>query len=358
MDLLLVGAGHAHLHVLGAADRLRAAGWRVRLLAPASFQYSGVASAVAAGDLPADEGRIDVRDLAHRCGVDHVVGRLTGLDPAGRTATASTGERLTYDVVSLNLGSVVSPHGMLVGDGVLGVKPLEDLSDLDARLRAAAGPAGATVTVVGAGPTGLELAAHLSVRPDVARVQLVDAAGTVGADLPRGARRRVARLLADRGVDVRLGVRVTRLDAMGLRGAQGTDLCHDVAILATGLAAPPLVADLGLGGPAGVPVRATLQHRDHPEVYAAGDCADFGPRPLPRVGVHGVRQGPVLVRSLLARAAGAPLPTYEPPRRWLSVLDLGAGEALAVRGRLWWQGGAALRLKRRIDRRWLATYRR
>ena len=35
----------------------------------------------------------------------------------------------------------------------------------------------------------------------------------------------------------------------------------------------------------------------------------------------------------------------------------GGGVGLAVRGRFWWCGTAALRLKRRIDRRWLARYR-
>ena len=103
----------------------------------------------------------------------------------------------------------------------------------------------------------------------------------------------------------------------------------------------------------GFPVRATLQHRDHDDVYAAGDCADFLPATLPRIGVHGVRQGPVLLAALEARASGAPAPVYRPQRRALSILDLGGGTALAVRGRWWWLGRSSLVLKRRIDRRWL-----
>jgi NADH dehydrogenase FAD-containing subunit len=59
--LLLVGAGHAHLYVVKRAGELAAAGYRVQLVAPRYFDYSGVASATAAGVLPSDAGRIDVR---------------------------------------------------------------------------------------------------------------------------------------------------------------------------------------------------------------------------------------------------------------------------------------------------------
>ena len=137
----------------------------------------------------------------------------------------------------------------------------------------------------------------------------------------------------------------------------GTRVPHDTVVLATGLAPPPLATRSPLGGSDGFPVRDTLQHRDHDDVYAAGDCADFLPGPLPRIGVHGVRQGPVLLAALQARIAGAPAPVYRPQRQALAILDLGAGTGLAVRGGWWWLGRASLALKHRIDRRWIDGYR-
>lgn len=372
-DLLLVGAGHAHLHLIAHAHELRAAGYAIRVLAPASFDYSGVASATAAGSLAPDAGRIDVRALTARHDVELVEGTLTGLDLEARVATTSSGATLGYDVLGLNLGSVVAvprrPDSS-VSDDVLRVKPLSDLAELAARLDDA--PA-ASVTVIGGGSTGLELAAHLAARPGVAQVRLVEAGPQVGAGLPSGARRRLVRLLADRGVELHTDTAVVEATGRRVRLAHSGSpsdtpaeevLAHDVALLATGLCAPPLVAALGLGDEAGIPVAATLQHVDHPEIYAAGDCAHFTPQPLARIGVHGVRQGPVLLASLLARAdsgghgnSGGELPTYSPRRRALAVLDLGGGVALATRGRLWWYGATALRLKRWIDRRWLNQYR-
>lgn len=355
-DLLLVGAGHAHLHVVQRAAQLVAAGYRVHLLAPRFFDYSGVASATAAGSLPRDVGRIDVRALAGTSGVQFHEDTLTSVRPDERVAVTSTGRRIAYDVLSLNIGSVVASAGLEPPETVLRVKPLSGLADLDSRIRAAGSP-GATVTVVGGGASGLELAAHLSTRSDVARVHVVESASVIGADLPAGARRRIARLLAARAVAVHAGCVVRDLAERHVVCGDGVALSHDVALLATGLVAPPLLAELGLGDESGVPVRGTLQHVDRDEIYAVGDCARFLPGPLPRIGVHGVRQGPVLHRSLLARARGGQLPVYEPQDRALSILDLGDGVGLAVRGRWWWYGIGPLRLKRYIDRRWLRTYR-
>ncbi len=359
-DLLLVGAGHAHLYAVKHARELMAAGYRVRLLAPRHFHYSGVASATAAGSLPRDAGRIDVQALAAASEVTFHDGTLASLDPGRRVAVTSDGDRLAYDVLSLNIGSVVEPVGMVVHPDVLRVKPLSGLADLDARLRRlhSSRRSGATVTVVGGGSSGLELAAHLSVRPDVTAVQLVEAGPFIGAGLPVGARTRMVRLLAGRGVAVHTGRGVREIGEGHLRRDDDTELSHDVALLATGLMAPPLLAELGLGDARGVPVRATLQHEHRDDVYAVRDCARFLPGALPRVGVHGVRQGPVLHRSLLARTRGEDLPVYEPQRRALSILDLGDGMGLAVWGRWWWFGAASLRLKRSIDRRWLRSYQR
>jgi len=353
--LLLVGAGHAHLYVVKRAVDLVAAGYRVQLLAPRYFDYSGVASAMAAGALSSDAGRIDVRSLASDSSVEFHEGTLESLDPETRIAVTSDGDHLSYDVLSVNIGSVVAPAAMHVHPAVLRVKPLSGLADLDARLRAS-GQRGATVTVVGGGTSGLELAAHLSVRSDVVRIRLVESGTIIGADLPEGARKRIVRLLATRGVAVRTGCAVRDLGERQLVCDDDTEMSHDVALLATGLTAPPLLAELGLGDGRGVPVRATLQHVDRDDIYAVGDCALFLPGPLPRVGVHGVRQGPVLQRSLLARLRGDALPVYEPQRRALSILDLGDGVGLAVWGRWWWYGAGPLRLKRYIDRRWLRTY--
>ncbi|GAB3038329.1 pyridine nucleotide-disulfide oxidoreductase [Nocardioides flavus (ex Wang et al. 2016)] len=356
--LLLVGAGHAHLHLLRHASRLDAAGYRTTLVAPARFDYSGAASGIAAGGRDPAEGRIDVAALARHGPVDHRAGRVTDVDLTTRTATTDDGTRLDWDLVSFNIGSVVDVPPVATGDAtVVEVKPLSSLARLRERLEHPPTGRGHHLTVVGGGASGLELAAHLAARADTDRVHLLEYGPRIGDFLPHRAARRLVGLLEGRGVRIVTDAGPVRVDgdALVLRG--GTRLAHDILVVATGLAPPPLATRSPLGGRDGFPVRATLQHRDHDDVYAAGDCADFLPMSLPRLGVHGVRQGPVLLAAFEARATGAPAPVYRPQEHVLSILDLGGGTALAVRGRWWWLGRSSLALKRRIDRRWLATYR-
>ncbi len=150
--LLLVGAGHTHLHLLRHADRLRAAGWTVVLLAPRWFDYSGVGSAVATGALPLEAGRLDVAALAARERRTPPRGaRWRDLDPRARVATTATGQRLAYDVVSIGIGSVTSDLGVPVGAGVVAVKPLAGLQTLADRLPDDGAAVGHRV---GAGPLG------------------------------------------------------------------------------------------------------------------------------------------------------------------------------------------------------------
>lgn len=356
--LVLVGAGHAHLHVIAQVDQLRRSGYRVTLVAPRWFDYSGTASGVATGTNPSTAGRIDIAALTSGR-LAHRQTTATAVDLRGRTLTTSEfpAEVIEWDVLSINIGSMTRPpSGLPIADSVMAVKPLSDLVALRERLAQPARHGAHRVTVIGAGASGIELAAQLSMRSDTA-VCLLESGERIAPGLPPSAVRRLSALLSRRGVLVRTGVRVAEIGEEEVRLADGTRLPHDVVVLATGLAPPPLATEPELGGPDGIPVRATLQHRDHDDVYAAGDCANFLPGTLPRVGVHGVRQGPVLLAALTARTRGSTPPVYRPQRRALSVLDLG-GVGLAVRGRWWWLGRSSLLLKRWLDRRWVSRYQR
>jgi NADH dehydrogenase FAD-containing subunit len=133
--------------------------------------------------------------------------------------------------------------------------------------------------------------------------------------------------------------------------SDGRALPCDLLVLATGLRAPGVIADLGLplSEDARLAVGPTLQSTGDPRVFAVGDCAVITGSPRPPAGVFGVRAAPILAHNLAALGTGAPLATYAPQSRWLSILDLGDGTGLALRGRFWSLGRGALMLKRRLD---------
>jgi NADH dehydrogenase FAD-containing subunit len=152
---------------------------------------------------------------------------------------------------------------------------------------------------------------------------------------------------------------VASVAASGVRLAGGEHLAADVTLVASGLRPPALLAEAGLPCDAegAMIVDRALRCPTYPEIFGAGDCVAFAARALPRVGVYAVRQAPVLADNLAAALGGERLRDYDPQRAYLLVLNLGDGTGLAVRGRQWWYGRAAFRLKDWIDRRWLAAQR-
>lgn len=353
--LVLVGAGHAHLHLVREADRLRSAGLEVSLIAPRRFQYSGPASGVLSGALEVEAAEIDVTALAADFGVRHLPQPVTAIDREARRLTLAGGTLEPFDLLSLNIGSMASdPDELAAHAGVWPVKPLANLFALRARLEAeiAAGGPSPRIVVAGGGQSALEIAASLcglfekaGLRPDVTVV-----APDFGTSLPAAARARLMASLTARGVGFRTGAVVGR-EADACRLADGAVWPCDHLVLATGLVAPPLIADLALPVDADGRLRITptLQSVGDPAIFAAGDCAVIVDAPRPAAGVFGVRAAPVLLNNLAALGDDRPLMSYQPQRRWLAIMDLGDGSGLAHRGRFWWLGSLSLRLKRYLD---------
>lgn len=362
---VLAGAGHAHLQLIADADALRRAGVAPVLISPAVLRYSGLASGVLSGAVEPHEAEIDVAALARHHGVEHRVGEVEAVDLDSRTAALAGEATIGFDAVSFNIGSVVHAPAALDGvPGVWPVKPLAGLLGLRRHLEAAfAAERGCPALVVaGRGQTGYEIAAALAglcERHGLApRLTLAGPAESVRW-APRSAVARLETLLARRGVVI-VSDGVADFADGRCTLASGRTLSCDALVLATGLAAPPLIASLGLpvddrGRLLTTPM---LNAAADPRVFAAGDCATIEAAPRPFAGVFGVRAAGILAGNLSALARGGPLGSYRPQARWLAIMDLGDGTGLAMRGGRWWLGRPALVLKRWIDRRFIARYRR
>jgi len=106
-----------------------------------------------------------------------------------------------------------------------------------------------------------------------------------------------------------------------------------------------------------VHIRNTLQSADHGRIFAVGACADLEGHNLPRLGVYGVRQAPVLLHNLQALLTHNSLNTYNPQKRALQILHTGRGKGLLVYGPLAFDNRLAFGIKDWIDRRFLARWR-
>lgn len=352
---VLVGAGHAHLHLLHQSARLRRAGVRLTLVAPRKFHYSGLVTGVLSGALAPEAAVIDIAALARTTGVDYRPGRVTAIDRVGRRLLLDSGETLPFDAVSLNIGSEAPSSVTSRPEAVVwSVKPLERLfalrDTLEAAVRRGSGPQ--TVVVAGGGQTGFEVAAAVTGLLD--RIGLpphVFLASRGAPDWgPPEALRRLHRVLADRGVTI-IEASVVDRGPDHCRLSDGQRLPCDHLVWAAGLRPPPLIEalDLPLSADSRLRVTPSLRSIEDEAIFGVGDCAVLDHAPRPTAGVFGVRAAPVLLNNLAALADGRPVRRFNPQRTWLSILDLGDDRGLAIRGSFWSLGSPALRLKRYLD---------
>ncbi|GAA5020161.1 NAD(P)/FAD-dependent oxidoreductase [Streptomyces siamensis] len=208
-----------------------------------------------------------------------VVDTVARIDVAGRSVALAGGGTVRYDylVYAVGSGSAV-PR---VPGAAEHAYPLGGLEEAE-RLRSvlAAAPATAAVTVVGAGPSGIETAAELA---EEGRAVTLVCGGELGPYLhPRG-RRSVAGRLARLGVTVLdgPGTKVTGVTHEAVRLADGRDLPSEVTVWTVGFGVPDLAARSGLSTDAEgrLLTDETLTSVDDERIVAGGDSA--APSDLP-----------------------------------------------------------------------------
>lgn len=301
-----------------------------------------------------------------------LLGMATGVDPGTRTVRValSNGSTRTvgYDTLVLAVGATDSYFGHDEWQALAPpMKTLEQAVALRGRLLAAFENAANTTdaaerdrlltfVLVGAGPTGVELAGQLAEMtrrtlrgqyPGIdlarARIVLLDAADSVLPPYSAPLREHTRRKLAKLGVDVILGQAVADIDERGVStrptegDGPGERIDAGTVIWAAGVRAAPLAEELA--GAAGaetdrkgrIVVRPDCTLPGHPEIFAIGDAANLDD--LPGVAEPAIQEGKHVAKVVRARLAGRPDPA---PFRYLdlgTMATVSPGDAVAdVRG--------------------------
>ncbi|MCV0439360.1 MAG: FAD-dependent oxidoreductase [Hydrogenophaga sp.] len=375
--LLLLGAGHVHVHVLAHLADHHPADLDVTVLTPYPHQtYSGMTPGFVAGRYSEDEGRIPLEPLLRAAGARWVQGRCDGIDAATQTVRLAPVQgapqaptSLHYDLLSIDTGAVLDRARLEAempgaAEHALPIRPIEAFTALWPQVMALAQRQAVSLAVVGAGAGGIELvfAAEQALRlhglPG-ARFTLVTGGPEVAANYSPGVQRRVLRQLKRRGITV-LREACTGIGDGEVHLGNGARLACDVPLLAIGTHAPPWLqgSGLALSDSGHVQVNACQQSTSHANVFAAGDVASRVDQPHPRSGVYAVRAGPALAHNLLAAHGGQALRPHHPPRNTLNLLSCGTGHAIASYGPLHAEGAWAWWWKDRIDRAFVTRYRR
>ncbi len=354
--LLLVGAGHAHAQVLKDWMAKPLPATELVLVSPhALAPYSGMVPGWLAGSCRYTEICINFAALAQRAGARFVLGELAALDAQQQQVQLADGQRLGYDVLSLNVGSTLHPPPPRGRARLLSLRPLAGLRSAwqqllaDRALLFGRGPL--TVTAVGGGAAGVEaLLAVLTRLRALSQGQAVHGAllsrgDVLLPDLAPGAQRAARAALAAAGVRMTLDSSDADVPAEGL------------LLWATGADAHAWQAQSALAVDARgfIRVDAELRSASHPQVHAVGDCAAWS-TPLPKAGVHAVRMGPTLSHNLRAALGHGQALPHRPQRAFLALLATADGRAIASWRGLSAQGRWAWLWKDHIDRGFLRRF--
>ena len=335
---------------------------------------------VAAGRMDADAHDLDYLAIAHWHHFRFKQGSVTRLDRARHEITLSEvrdddgaamlpARVVPYDTLIICVGSMSNDFqvpGVAENSAVLDT--LRDAERFHRRLlsacvradaRAAEGnPTGVSIVIIGAGATGVELAAeirhttaahaaygleHLDARRDI-KLTIVEAAPRILPPLSEHVAEAATKLLERLDVVVRTNERVTAVTQQGVNSQSGAFYPADLVVWAAGIKAPDWLASLdGLEVNRGnqLLVESTLQTTRNPDIFAFGDCAAAPWHGAPQVGAMvppraqaAYQQAALLCKTVRARMEGKPLPTFH-FRDFGSLVSLGELSAVGnLMGRL------------------------
>jgi NADH dehydrogenase len=336
--VVIVGCGFGGLF---AAKALRRADVDVTVIDRTNHHlFQPLLYQLAAGILPEGDIAPPIRDvLRHQRNTRVLLGEVIDIDlDACRLTVDTLGRRshVTYDSVIVATGASQSYFGRPeFAREAPGMKTIDHALELRGRIFGAfemaereADPAARgrwlTFVVVGAGPTGVELAgqlaelSHRSLRgnfrhidPADARIVLLDAAPTILPSFPEALRERAARDLRDMGVEIHLGTMVTGVDEDGVDTGSSVPQVRRIEaatkIWAAGVEASRLGrllaersgVDLDRAGRVKVEADCTLP--GHPEVFVIGDL--MGLDRLPGVAPVAIQSGRHAAHTIMRRLA-------------------------------------------------------
>jgi selenide, water dikinase len=372
-DVVLVGAGHAHVAVLRQFGMRPIRGVRITLISrEVHTPYSGMLPGLVSGHYDFDQAHIDTGPLARFAGARLYQDEVVGLDLANRLIECADRPPVRYDLLSLNIGS--TPNTASVPGAVEYAIPVKPIGGFLARFSALLArtierSARTRIALVGAGAGGVELMLSVERRLRKETLQsgldpanlsfvLISETPEILPTFPSEFRARFVKILATRGIRIVSDAAVTRVEKGRLIFANHEPVDAD-EILWTTQAAPAhwlKATGMPLDERGFLCVDEFLRVPGYDNVFAAGDTIAFRPRSIPKSGVYAVRAGPILSGNIRRTLTGRPLRPFRPQRNALYLVSNGEKYAVGTRNGIVVEGSWVWSWKDWIDRRFMAKF--
>jgi NADH dehydrogenase len=256
-------------------------------------------------------------------------GDLTSIDFEGREVHLHDGGTLPYDYLILATGVTAAFFGVPgAAEHSWSLYTRRDATALRDKLahgleQLSIAPPGTelTVTIIGGGATGVELAgtvaelrnealaaAYPEVDPAGLHVRLIEMADDLIGPFDKSLRKYAYRQLKQRGVEVRTGTSIKSMSSGSVTVDDGSELASDITVWAAGVAATDATKDLGLeqGQHGRLKTRPDLRVHGHDRVFAAGDIALIDGHPVAQLAQPAIQEGKHAAAQIKALLAGRP----------------------------------------------------
>ncbi|HEX7140642.1 MAG TPA: NAD(P)/FAD-dependent oxidoreductase [Vicinamibacterales bacterium] len=327
--VVIVGGGFAGLY---AARALRRAPVRITLVDRHNYHlFQPLLYQVATAALNPSDIAAPIRSILRSQGnVSVLLGEATSIDVNRKSVALADGAELPYDYLIVATGATHSYFSHPEWEpNAPGLKSIDDALEIRRRVLLAFEAAEReedegerkallTFVIVGAGPTGAELAGALSeiarqtmlrdfrhINPSSARIILVEGKERVLPTYPPGLSQKAQRQLEHLGVEVITNAVVTSLDEREVCIGEKTIPTRTI-LWAAGVTASPLARSLGvpLDRAGRVVVNPDLTIAGHPEVFVAGDLAAV--EDVPGVAPAAIQEGNHTADNIERAVAGKP----------------------------------------------------
>lgn len=349
-NLVLLGAGQAHMQLLSRLASKPPSGTQVTLIAPYPAPvFAPMVPGFVAGRYKLEACLVPLEALAKRADVRCLNGPVAALDANARTVKLDNGSTFSFDCLSVNVDPVqdrqqieaampgAREHGLFL-------RPLAHFGALWPRVAELGNSRALRIAVLGASHEAIELALAVRQRLPNAAVTLVASAPEISGQTQAAAQDRRVAILKQHRINLLpdLGMHIEAKQIILVSGAR---LACDVALLASPGQAPAWLTQSGLSldDSGFVRLDACRRSLSHPNVFAANDLAG--------------RADPALVKNLLALLSGASARPYPRSGSAMHFTAYGQRCALLEWGRFTARGRWVGWLKDRLDRHSIQRYR-